>query len=190
MTANEGDPRDFGTGNYSEVKRVDELALDPNRFAHAAFLQRPQNLGQLEVSAVDRDSDGDGRYEQLYAFGGRSFGIWTSDGELVFDSGSEFEQIIAAALPQFFNAPDDANTFDGRSDSRGAEPEPLDVGTIGGRQYAFIGFERIGGMMATTSPIRPTPISSNTSTIATSRSTPRPASRREFLHQPAPMSVI
>jgi hypothetical protein len=148
VTANEGDPRDFGPGNYSEVKRVAELELDPNRFADAAFFQRPQNLGRLEVSTVDGDSDGDGRYEQLYAFGGRSFGIWTSDGELVFDSGSQFEQIIAAALPPFFNAPDDANTFDGRSDSRGPEPEPLDVGTIGGRQYAFIGFERIGGVMA------------------------------------------
>ena len=117
------------------------------RFAARRLPPASARTWALEVSAVDGDSDGDGRYEQLYAFGGRSFGIWTSDGELVFDSGSEFEQIIAAALPQFFNAPDDANTFDGRSDSRGPEPEPLDVGTIGGRQYAFIGFERIGGMM-------------------------------------------
>jgi Choice-of-anchor I domain len=147
VTANEGDPRDFGPGNYSEVKRVAELTLDPTSFPNAAFLQRPENLGRLQVSAVDGDTNGDGRYEQLYAFGGRSFGIWTGDGKLVFDSGSQFERIIAAAIPQFFNAPDDANTFDRRSDSRGPEPEPLDVGTIDARQYAFIGFERIGGVM-------------------------------------------
>jgi Choice-of-anchor I domain len=148
VTANEGDPRDFGPGGYSEVARVTDLDLDPASFPDAIVLQRPENLGRLEVSAVDGDANGDGRFEQLYAFGGRSFAIWTSDGTLVFDSGDGFESIFASALPAFFNAPDDANTFDARSDSRGAEPEPLDVGTVGARQYAFVGFERIGGVIA------------------------------------------
>lgn len=146
VTANEGDPRDFGDGHYSEVKRVSELTLDSAAFPDAAFLQQDRNLGRLQVSAVDGDDNGDGRLEHLYAFGGRSFGIWTPQGKLIFDSHGQFERVIARAIPRYFNASDEANSIDQRSVSRGPEPEPLDVGTIDGRQYAFIGLERIGGL--------------------------------------------
>ena len=79
--------------------------------------------------------------------GSRSFAVWTTEGELVFDSGDAFEQITAEAAPQLFNAPEDANQFDQRSDDRGPEPEHLVVGKVGGHEYAFIDFERIGGVV-------------------------------------------
>ena len=90
-TANEGDPRDFA--GYTEQAPVGTLALDPVAFPDPT-ISDPANLGRLNVSKVDGDVDGDGDFDALYAFGGRSFSIWTADGHRVFDSGDEFERII------------------------------------------------------------------------------------------------
>jgi 2',3'-cyclic-nucleotide 2'-phosphodiesterase / 3'-nucleotidase / 5'-nucleotidase len=142
VTANEGDPRDY------EDARVAELPLDPGAFVGAAELQREENLGRLRVTRVEGDSDGDGDYDRLFTLGTRSFAVWTTTGQLIADSGDEFERVTAAAVPAFFNTPDDANLFDGRSADRGPEPEPLAVGQVGERWYSFVGFERIGGVIA------------------------------------------
>ncbi len=144
VTANEGDPRDFS--GYTEVARFGDLPLDRAAFPNGARLQLPQNLGRLQVSRVDGIGRG-GRFVNAYAFGGRSLAVWTTRGELIADTGDSFERIIAAAVPAFFNAPDDSNQSDRTSQGRGAEPEPLTVGTIAGRTYAFVGFERLGGVM-------------------------------------------
>ena len=151
VTANEGDPRDFEA--FSEVARVGELTLDPafplpEDIPDLDTLQQPENLGRLIVTNADGDIDGDGDYDQLFMLGSRSFAIWTADGQLVFDSGDDFERITAEAVPDFFNTTDDANAFDERSDSRGPEPEQLAVGQIGSRSYAFVANERIGGVFA------------------------------------------
>ncbi len=37
--------------------------------------------------------------------------------------------------------------FDGRSDNKGPEPEAVDIGEIDGQIYAFVGLERVGGVM-------------------------------------------
>ena len=144
VTANEGDPRDFS--GYTEVARVADLPLDPAAFPNWATLQLPQNLGRLQVSRLD-GMNASGQFTRLYAFGGRSLAVWTTRGELLADTGDAFERLMAAAVPSFFNVADDNNTFDGTSQGRGPEPEPLAVGTIGGRNYVFVGFERIGGIM-------------------------------------------
>jgi hypothetical protein len=79
--------------------------------------------------------------------GARSFSVWTLNGRLVFDSGDEFEQITAAAVPELFNATEDSNKVDQRSIARGPEPEELVIGRVDNREYAFICFERIGGVI-------------------------------------------
>jgi len=147
--ANEGSGRE--SDGFNEEVRVEDLSLDPEVFPDAETLQLPENLGRLTVTNTLGDTDGDGDFDELYAFGGRSFTIWkpTETGlELVFDSGSEFEEITAEQFPDFFNSDNDENTFDTRSDNKGPEPEPLTVGTVGGKTYAFVGLERIGGIMA------------------------------------------
>ena len=96
--------------------------------------------------------------------------MWTTRGELLADTGDAFERITAAAVPTFFNMPDDSNTFDATSQGRGPEPEPLAVGTVGGRNYVFVGFERIGGIMVYDITDPGSRTSSSTSTTATSRS--------------------
>lgn len=155
VSANEGDARDYDA--FSEEERVEDLILDPTAFPNAEELQAEENLGRLQVTNTLGDTDGDGDFDRLYAFGGRSFSIWDEAGNLVFDSGDEFEQIIAKAFPEFFNADNTENDFDGRSDNKGPEPEGVTIGEIGGRTYAFIGLERIGGIMAydITNPLKP-----------------------------------
>jgi hypothetical protein len=98
------------------------------------------NAGAAEIVAT-------GRFEELYAFGGRSFSIWTADGKLVFDSGDDLEMITAAAYSTNFNASNSNNEFDNRSDDKGPESEGVVVGKAYGKTYAFIGLERIGGVV-------------------------------------------
>ena len=148
ITANEGDAREYlGTPGYVEEVRVGSLTLDPLVFPNAIFLKNNANLGRLNVSKASGNPDNDGDYDALYAFGARSFSIWTAGGEQVYDSGDDIEQITAAAYPLFFNASSTNNTKDDRSDNKGPEPEAITVGKAFGRNYAFIGLERIGGVM-------------------------------------------
>jgi len=149
VTANEGDARDYD--GFSEEVRIEDLTLDTSVFTDAATLQAEANLGRLRVTNTLGDTDTDSAFEELYAYGARSFSIWNASGQLVYDSANEFEQITAAAYPDYFNAnyddEDNVFEFDARSDDKGPEPEGVTTGVIDGRTYAFIGLERIGGVM-------------------------------------------
>nr|WP_229455095.1 hypothetical protein [Massilia sp. KIM] len=46
-----------------------------------------------------------------------------------------------------FNASNDNDSLDSRSASKGPEPEGVVVGKFGKKTYAFVGLERIGGVM-------------------------------------------
>jgi hypothetical protein len=142
-----------------EALRVNNVnvVLDPVVFPNAVTLKMNANLGKLNISTAIGNTDSDTEYEALYAFGARSFSVWSEDGTRVFDSGNAFETITAAALPANFNSNHTANNFDNRSDDKGPEPEGVVVGKAFGRTYAFIGLERIGGVMVydITNPTNP-----------------------------------
>ncbi len=151
ITANEGNARAYD--GFSEEVRVGDSAitLDPTVFPDAAYLKEEALLGRLQVSSANGDLDGDGDYDELYAYGGRSFSIWNANtGELAYDSGSALETIVAndPVFGLLFNADENENLAKGRSDDKGPEPEAVAVGTVNGIPYAFIGMERIGGVMA------------------------------------------
>ncbi len=148
VTANEGDSRD--KDGFSEEARIgdDEIVLDANAFPDADLLKEDANLGRLKISTVNGDMDDDGDFDELWAYGGRSFSIWSAEtGELLFDSADQFEQITRLAVPEGFNSQDDRNEFDSRSDDKGPEPEGITVGKVVGRVYAFVLLERTGGIM-------------------------------------------
>ena len=146
-TANEGDGRDYG--GYSNETRVKDVVLDPVAFPDAASLQLQANLGRIKMDASQGDIDNDGDYDALYSFGGRSMSILDASGTLIADTGRLMEEVTATLLPDFFNSTNDENdTFDNRSDDKGPEPEGIAVGMVGGRTVAFVGLERIGGVMA------------------------------------------
>lgn len=162
VTANEGDSRDWG--GYSEEERLraftkDREVCDGGRvdtwlqsgndlgIASLGDLRDNANLGRLNITTT-LGLGAEGCIDEIYGYGARSFSIWTADGTQVYDSGSDFERITAELLPEHFNANNDDNdSFDARSDDKGPEPENVVVGRVTGRTYAFIGLERIGGVM-------------------------------------------
>lgn len=98
-------------------------------------------------------------YDNLYAFGGRSFSIWDDNGALVWDSGAAIEKFLASdacklgsarSIPckTYFNTGHDAIAkLDARSSAKGPEPEGLAVGKVGDKTFAFVGLERMGGVL-------------------------------------------
>ncbi|BAY93855.1 MULTISPECIES: choice-of-anchor I family protein [unclassified Tolypothrix] len=157
ITANEGDARDY-TGFSEEVRVGGEYVLDPTVFPNAATLKNNANLGRLNVTSASGDTDGDGDFDRIEAFGARSFSIWDASGKQVFDSGDQLEQITASKVPTLFNSEGLAAGFDTRSDNKGPEPEGVAIGVINNRTYAFIGLERTGDVIIyeVTNPNKPT----------------------------------
>lgn len=133
FTANEGDTRDYPSC-FSEEARVADLALDPAVYPAAEAAA----LGRLRVTTTQGGPGGS--YQKLFAFGGRSFAVWSTRGNLLYDSGSTIESILAEQFP--------GNLLDGRSDDKGPEPEDLAFGRIDGQPYLFVGLERANGVMA------------------------------------------
>ncbi len=145
ITANEGDSRDWEY--FSEESRVSDLSLDPDVFG--ADAGEDQNLGRLTVTTTLGDADADGEYEKLYAFGGRSMSVLNPSGRIAFDTRSFLERYTAGLGLEFFNLDNEAASDpDNRSDNKGPEPEGIVVGNVDGRQYAFLGLERQGGIVA------------------------------------------
>ena len=160
VTANEGDARDYD--GFSEEARVkdygDDFIVDPDAYPDIDELGEDEAMGRLKITVSTGDLDNDGDIDVIHSYGGRSFSILNEEGEMIFDSGSEFERILATVLPDEFNSTNDENgSFDDRSDDKGAEPEGVTVGQVGDQQYAFIGLERVGGIMVynVTNPLAP-----------------------------------
>ena len=136
LTANEGDSREWG--DYAnEVKREIESASGDTA-------EKVRTLDTSDYDGLDKSE------ASTYLFGGRSFTLFRVDGNSlveVFDSGSDFEELTAANIPNYFNCSNDDLEIDSRSAKKGPEPESVTVGTVNGRTYAFVGLERIGGIM-------------------------------------------
>jgi hypothetical protein len=98
------------------------------------------DLGRPKTTIVDGDVD------KAHLFGARSISVWKFNhrGKLrsVSDSGSSIERAVAKQFPALFNASDDEDGIDDRSDDKGPEPEALAVEFIAGIPYAFVGLER------------------------------------------------
>ncbi len=152
-TANEGDAREYeGSPGLVEETRVQDIFLDPADFGDVDILQQEANLGRLAVTETQGDLDQDGLFDQLYSFGARSFSIFDEYGNRVYDSNSGIETVTAfynnGQYQNYFNSDNDDNdSFDSRSDAKGPEPEALAIGEVDGMLLAFIGLERIGGIL-------------------------------------------
>jgi DNA-binding beta-propeller fold protein YncE len=92
VTANEGDAREWG--DYAEPLRVRDLGKKgvPGVCDTSPLASKlgDADLGRLNITTSMGLNDAGTCYEELYTFGGRSFSVWTTDGALVFDSGSQF----------------------------------------------------------------------------------------------------
>ncbi|MBW3695976.1 alkaline phosphatase [Vibrio sp. T187] len=176
VTANEGDGREYGIETTQSQCDAKSFAWDGDDYtgtsdynskvdfciAHtdetrgkglqveathplANALKDKSQLGRLKV--VD-DKTPLASSDTIQAFGSRSFSIWDENGTRVYDSGDEFANIAQLSQAEHFNSTNDSNqSGDDRSDDKGIEPEAIEVASINGRHYAFIGLERQGGIM-------------------------------------------
>lgn len=148
FTANEGDVREYA--GFAENRRISAgaVVLDPAVFPNAAVLKQASQMGRLNITTTLGDTDNDNDFDILYSFGARSFSVWNGNsGSLVFDSKNELEQkVIAAGIYD-----------DSRSDDKGAEPEGITIGQIGGKKIAFVGMERADAVAIydVTNPLTP-----------------------------------
>ncbi|UDI77193.1 choice-of-anchor I family protein [Staphylococcus taiwanensis] len=163
LIANEGDSQDYE--GYSEEKRVkklkDDIQLDARYYqgyTQAELDDMVKNglfddeqLGRLKVTTSHAFKDANGKYNALVSYGGRSFSIIrASDLEMIYDSGNDIEQRVLDLLTERFNANYEAADdikVDDRSDDKGPEAENVVVGKVGSHSYAFVGLERVGGIM-------------------------------------------
>jgi hypothetical protein len=121
-------------------------------------LRADDKLGRLKLmnavsnAAFADSAAGETTYHALYAYGARSFSIWdveklgTAERQ-TFDSGAQFEEIVASLLPDLFNSDHEENAKDNRSDDKGVEPEYVEIGEVDGKTYAFVGLERQSAIM-------------------------------------------
>lgn len=176
VTANEGDAREYkcllgglSTGSaQAEDSRVGSVGVDGTILD--ASVATNANLGRLGVTRffpATYTNGGDALtaaastdFTSLYTLGGRSLSVWkrpadnndVASATLVADTGDTIERKIAELLPTYFNSDWNTSTGvpnnkDSRSDNKGPEPEGLAVGKVFGRTLAFVGLERIGGVM-------------------------------------------
>ncbi|MCL2560163.1 MAG: choice-of-anchor I family protein [Turicibacter sp.] len=142
LTANEGDAREWDF--YAPG-----LSGAANRARYHNFRRSVVNgspaveniVNEMHYVLNERTAD-------WFLFGSRSFSIIrANDNEMVFDSGSDFERIVAETFPTIFNAHHRDNVFGVRSSRKGPEPESVVAMGIDGRYFAFISLERAGGLM-------------------------------------------
>lgn len=129
LTANEGDAREWGS--YTNEEKKAGIADNKIRVINSELCDGlPSGVNVM--------------------FGGRSFTMYeaTENGlKQVFDSGNDFEVKTAQYIPSYFNCSNDDIVVDSRSQKKGPEAETVTVGKVGDKTYAFIGLERIGGVM-------------------------------------------
>ena len=145
VTANEGDARvdDRDVSRFGDTGGDDSMntIVDGNYPVSNTGVRANTELGRLNVSRIDGDTDGDGKIDEIRMLGTRSFTIWEVTGsglQQVYDSGSYFETYIRDNDP--------TGWVDSRSDDKGPEPEGLTLGEIDGKTFAFIGMERNNGI--------------------------------------------
>ena len=149
VTVNEGDarPDDVDIAQANTAGLVDTTDGGSGDLYYAGDVGNT-GIGRLKILKDMGNLDGDAGIEDPTMMGTRSFSIWNaSTHERVFDSASMIEQYVAANDPTTFNMNDGLTTkYDERSDDKGPEPEALAFGSIGGRDYVFVGAERQNGI--------------------------------------------
>ncbi|MCR9154551.1 MAG: choice-of-anchor I family protein [Bacteroidetes bacterium] len=146
LSANEGESRNYSA--FTDNERINNVNLNPIVFNSPSTLQNDTVLGRLRINTGIGNYNNPFIYDSLFTFGSRSFSIWNTSGQLIWDSGDEFEQTLSSLEAMNFNSSATSNnSFKISSPEKGAEPKAICTGTYGGSNYAFIALEQMGGIM-------------------------------------------
>ena len=122
-TANEGDARAWG--GYTDEVELKDLVKDGKV---CDDLELPEGIedkkfaGNLKLTNASGWNEEKGCFDGLYSYGSRSFSIYDAEGNVVFDSGSDFENITKDMPGLHFNAdyedPEEPDRSENKSPSR------------------------------------------------------------------------
>ncbi len=147
FTANEGDATEWPVEEpYTRTGLTKIKSIKDNLTAGSDAANFLQDKGKTYDGVEVLSHMG---YDDVYLLGGRSFSIWEADTiKQVYDSGSDFERITSSGqYAPYFNAGHVNLDLDSRSSKKGPEPEDIKTGRVGNKTLAFVGLERIGGIM-------------------------------------------
>ncbi len=137
VTANEGDDRDYD--GYTDLEKAKDLDLSAE--LEAAVVT--PDLGMEKLRVLTDLGVNNGVYEELYMTGTRSFSIYNADGDLVFDSGADFENELAANYAASFNTRvDDVDFYlETDEDYEGSDFQEdfVEEGLVAGVDYEIVG---------------------------------------------------
>lgn len=145
VTANEGDSRKWG--DYTNEKEVnfrkgETSPTEKITSENSGLTGKVVFFDSSDYDGLDNDKD--------YLFGGRSSTIFKVEGNTmkeVFTTGNDFEAVTAKYIPDHFNCSNNGITIDDRSGKKGPESESVTIGKIGEKTFAFVGLERVGGVV-------------------------------------------
>ncbi|MEM9800756.1 MAG: esterase-like activity of phytase family protein [Planctomycetota bacterium] len=132
-------PSDGVLPSFDERARVRDLSLDTTVFPNAASLQTPPVAGDLFVSELDADLDGNGFVDRLQAFGARSIGVRDAGGAPLWSSGERLVARAALESPAAVRA---------SATSNGIEPRAVAVATVAGRRVLVTSLAGAGVVVA------------------------------------------
>jgi hypothetical protein len=153
LTANEGDAREYTCLN--DDLRASSIKVDSRRFPDWKTWSSSGELGRAKVNPNAGDRDGDGDFDTIHLRGSRSMTMYRN-GVPLWDSGKLLEDIqISAFGVANINGSHALSadkttvnyTAQDRSDDKGAEPEGVAVGMVGGARVAILGLERISALV-------------------------------------------
>lgn len=130
-----------GAVDLENIDATDERGALIFTESQKARLREPDAVKWLDNDHFATANEGD------YEGGSRGWTIFRKTGEVVYESGTDFEH----AIIQIGHYPDK------RSDAKGVEPESVTTATFGGTPYVFVGAERasVVGVYDVTSPMHP-----------------------------------
>ncbi|MFM9088173.1 MAG: 5'-nucleotidase C-terminal domain-containing protein, partial [Cyanobium sp.] len=145
LAAGEGDSREYrpDVGDvFTDLTRADAATVingtafreHPGVVALNTAFQAATGIARTRLNLLNDTGDinGDGKIDKAYSIGSRSLRIFDDKGNVVFDSGKALEDLANSLGQRPVN----------RDDDKGTEPEMVEVATIDGRTYAFVGLER------------------------------------------------
>lgn len=149
VTANEGaEVKDHE--DWTDVSNALSM-FEKNRLEESAFDGKTlSQIGNLPVSTLEHCDALWGKCPYVHSFGSRSISIFDGEsGELIWDSGDQIEQMLSKVARKYFNwnSKKPSSKKDARSNNKGCEPENVVVGNLGKHRLAFVGLERMSGIV-------------------------------------------
>jgi hypothetical protein len=137
-----------GSVELSNVDSVEEdlISLDTTLDRR----REPDGATWIDSGTFAVANEGDYEDEDGIEGGSRGFTIFDQDGNVVYESGAEFEHWLVRA----------GHYNEGRSENKGVEPESIESGVFGERTLLFVGSERGNavGVYDVSVPESPTPL--------------------------------